>query len=1336
IPPWHAGDGTPNILPAQSDTEGISVGIHDSSWGFYDQSNDYSFDPNATSFILNPNITAYYEGQLVWGNEPIAMADIDPQASGLSASPTELPAGELTTLTVTLIDPDGQPVTGAPLSVFSFGFSGDGYILPGSFTESSAGVYTVDMTSDRVETVVAELVVFGTLLDQTAVVTFEDFRSSNYYPAGLSSEHLQAWFDAMDAEMLFQDMNRTVPAQDGSPVLFWRDKAPGPTNASQSDSFISPFFRTSAAFGGRPSLEFEDSQYLVFDGSFMAGTNYSISAAVARGSDREFNPYIGGNSYDTNNNLHVFWSDNTTFNHHHYNNDYDVTVPGWSPSSLDGEIHFLRFSADEGTPGRELWRNGELLGQGGSSEPLNSWQGAAMGRYIDGSQPHIYTQWFDGYIGELIFHDKALSVSERILMENYLAVRWGRDLPEAVTKITPPGAYIHELVGIGREQSADAVTSTSYTSGGMGFESGTGSGAFLSTDGNYLVAVHDGAEGMSAQPVTVEGDVYTHLERVWYVEKTEVSPGGGIVTLYIDLDESDLEEAEPGEEYRILYRAEEGSFEDGGTAVDTEAEIEGQLVRFTLHSDELQNGFYTVGKRWPSLVFYSRQSGNLQDSETWSVTGHDGDPFGLAPLGDAEIRIGGSDFEGHVITLQEDIALDDSGSLIVWDTGEGAGVLNVGAFVVSGSGTFELQAGGTLVIGSEDGIAETDDAGSIQTSQRIFSSDASYVYQGSASQAAGDGLPDEVLNLGISNPNGVMLNQSVQVNGTLNLEEGELILSSGSNLIAPQKNYINGSLRFLRELTGHKGWRLMTSPVETSFEDFLTGPDPSRRIISQGFEGADHPDQMPNVLYFEEGAPGDTVTTNQKWRTPSSLTESLQPGRGYFVYVFDGADGPGTSIPSRPDVLPFEISAGGLENEPQVEGSSFTFDVSHTARHIHTEDEGWNLVGNPFGASINWDDTDHWTREDMHQSFYIWDPSANEGHGEYRYWNGLVGNNGSLQGGNIAPFQAFWVKTESDQAVLSVHPGAKTTEGVFIGKQQNNRPLADQQSRESLFDQLKIRTEHHASGLGSEARVLFSHDGRMDPDPLDVYRLTPLGSTYISAFFIREDDKPLSVHSLPYHMNQSFDLPLYTYGAMNGIPLSGRTRLTWSFPESLPEEVAIRLIDKENGQEINMREESSYEFELCSRTAYKQKAQTLAHKRVLDEAARADEVLFKINQPGSPVVLNMPFDGNDSRFRVAICMARKAIPGELPPDHFALFQNYPNPFNPSTHIRFAVPEESHVRLAVFDVLGRQVALLADDRYMKGHHEVQWDAGLLPSGVYLYRMEADGQVFTRKMLLVK
>lgn len=92
---------------------------------------------------------------------------------------------------------------------------------------------------------------------------------------------------------------------------------------------------------------------------------------------------------------------------------------------------------------------------------------------------------------------------------------------------------------------------------------------------------------------------------------------------------------------------------------------------------------------------------------------------------------------------------------------------------------------------------------------------------------------------------------------------------------------------------------------------------------------------------------------------------------------------------------------------------------------------------------------------------------------------------------------------------------------------------------------------------------------------------------------------------------------------------------------------------------------------------------------------------------------------------------------ELLPLVFRLDQNYPNPFNPITTIGYQLPADSDVRLDVFNALGQRVAGVVNSRQEAGTHTIHFNAAHLSSGVYLYRLTADGvTINTRTMTLVK
>ncbi|MGA2669484.1 MAG: S8 family peptidase, partial [Ignavibacteria bacterium] len=88
------------------------------------------------------------------------------------------------------------------------------------------------------------------------------------------------------------------------------------------------------------------------------------------------------------------------------------------------------------------------------------------------------------------------------------------------------------------------------------------------------------------------------------------------------------------------------------------------------------------------------------------------------------------------------------------------------------------------------------------------------------------------------------------------------------------------------------------------------------------------------------------------------------------------------------------------------------------------------------------------------------------------------------------------------------------------------------------------------------------------------------------------------------------------------------------------------------------------------------------------------------------------------------------------PKEFKLYNNYPNPFNPSTVIKFDLASQSHAKLVLYDVLGREVLGLIDENLKAGSYSIELKADNLPSGVYFYKLVTDSYVDTKKMLLIK
>lgn len=96
------------------------------------------------------------------------------------------------------------------------------------------------------------------------------------------------------------------------------------------------------------------------------------------------------------------------------------------------------------------------------------------------------------------------------------------------------------------------------------------------------------------------------------------------------------------------------------------------------------------------------------------------------------------------------------------------------------------------------------------------------------------------------------------------------------------------------------------------------------------------------------------------------------------------------------------------------------------------------------------------------------------------------------------------------------------------------------------------------------------------------------------------------------------------------------------------------------------------------------------------------------------------------------------------PGKFKLEQNYPNPFNPTTTIEYTMPEVEDeylrplqsVKLIVYDILGREVQTLVNEQHSPGNYKITFDAGVLPSGIYFYKLSLGDYNETKKMILLR
>ncbi|MEX1135513.1 MAG: T9SS type A sorting domain-containing protein [Balneolales bacterium] len=685
-------------------------------------------------------------------------------------------------------------------------------------------------------------------------------------------------------------------------------------------------------------------------------------------------------------------------------------------------------------------------------------------------------------------------------------------------------------------------------------------------------------------------------------------------------------------------------------------------------------------------TFYSRVTGPWSAESSWSTISHTGGEAGRLPgqTGDQVIIS-----NGHTITISNTVPLSPFNSVTVDHTGilsvNSSGTLVTGQKFIQGDGTFEFLAGGTMMIGSPEGISN-EGVGNIRTATRTFSSEGNYIYNSSSQQITGSALPSGVNNLKIDNEAGVVLNTSHRVNGSLILENGIVDVGDGLSLAASDRQVHNGELRYELIIDGEMGYRMLSSPLAASYGDFLNG------VPTQGFTGASlSEDFQANVLWYDETFEG---TDNERWRAPADAENPLAAGRGLHVYMFGEV-----SADERYNTpFPYTLTLTGQENEGSGPSGAVDLNVTYTAE----ADTGWNLVGNPFGAAIDWDGPG-WDKSKINESIYIWDPNVNQ----YQTWNGTTGD---LPNGKIAPFQGFWVKADAPNPSLTVNHAAKTIpehdeDGRYVGKR-----MAAASTPVPSFTITAEYSQNHKSS----AHLMFTKEARNGRDPLDAYKLQPPPGVdnYLEIYSVSPDRQRLAINNLPRRFGKVIEIPVELNAFENGQLITDHIFLYLDNKKDIPEGWDITLINKQTNQHTALSNTNAKRTPIAS-TMINKTASSVKHKT------------------GHQVVMKSTGSHPDFVLRID--------PGEdasQTPSAFGLEQNYPNPFNPATTIQFDIPVQGGVRLEIYDAVGRRIGVLIDGELPAGVHDIPWDASKLSSGIYIYRLITPEGAFTKKMTLIK
>ncbi len=563
----------------------------------------------------------------------------------------------------------------------------------------------------------------------------------------------------------------------------------------------------------------------------------------------------------------------------------------------------------------------------------------------------------------------------------------------------------------------------------------------------------------------------------------------------------------------------------------------------------------------------------------------------------------------------------------------------------------------------------------------------------------------------------------VEPTATINTETESHII------IKPDALFVNFSnskpqLEVQKLVTGSAGWRNISSPVRTSYADITQG------FVTQGFQGSEFPELQPNLIWWDETYHG---TTLQHWRQPLNIQDTIVGGKGHFYYVFNGGgilnpDGTPTGD-NYSDSLPALMTAKGVEYAFN-DHSSFNFEVTFTPvqssktqieyRNNYTEiniaNEGWNLIGNPAASVLDWD-KNSWTKINIDNTIYVWDPDTN--HGEYLTWNGSAGSLGS---GLLDPFTAFWVRTNNSEPLLSFTNEAKT---INVSKDHQGNEVSNN------YNEIVIPIKLSAHDMKTTSYICLNENGVIGHDPYDAYRLEPMTKTWIALYMNSSPahNLPLIINNLPLKPGHEMHIPLYVNAMINNKQTGGDFKLQWDIPCVWPHDLNIFLMDHNQEKAISMLKQNNINFSTdVAKTSYSASVNPLDLPETIINTGTGN-IHNKACSQQKGVTQWQPF---------TIIITQDYTCNE--PDYFdgspLLMPIYPNPFKNSTRIAFRLSKKQHIRLEVIDVHGRLLDMVTAGTFPPGITEIIWTSGNHPSGLYYFRLLSDTSISLQKGILLR
>ena len=536
----------------------------------------------------------------------------------------------------------------------------------------------------------------------------------------------------------------------------------------------------------------------------------------------------------------------------------------------------------------------------------------------------------------------------------------------------------------------------------------------------------------------------------------------------------------------------------------------------------------TLGNVYSTTTLQSGYSAYATSAFHTKYRGLEFSPIENVDAKSGTVNISGSDYNN--ITVYSGATLNVNANFKLHGTirVKTGGTINFNGFTADGWScgnrtVFAVESGATIETKKANGFTKSN-TGAVQTSVYNVNKNITVMYDGSTAQITGS-LIDTVNTMIVNNSAGVSATQNIIIKTNLQVLSGtynatplgalNTTLISNSTSTAridkmPSGAAVSGTFKVQRYLGTDTGFAYLTSPINgNSLADWNAPSSSSFGITMFGFNGVAKGSKPSIYTYDETKAGVQTIG----FTAPTGVYTPMTKGLGYITRVL--------------------ASGKTLVNKGTPNQGNINLPITYTSTSGGASEDGWNMVGNPYPAPINWSNGGV-TKTKVDSTIYIWDANTKS----YATWNGSIGTNGGSK--NIAMGQAFYVHANGSSPSIAVTESAKTTTTpTFFAKKSASNMLSIK-----LID---------GANHSDEAIINFNETATIGFDAnLDAYKLD---GYYLNITSKNIYDTRLAFNAMP------------TEGGLNIIPLTvssvseGTHKLAISGVESIDNNLTLFLED-------------------------------------------------------------------------------------------------------------------------------------------------------------------------------